>query len=351
MRIQNIKVPKISQREFWQRLKERKYENIEVIKMVERLLIEKRGYVFKMPRKNTPVILLLSGGLDSIVVWALLLNTYQYQVYPVFFRRVEKRYKREKKAINFFYRLLKKENSVNCQPPFEFPAVFISNNFEKETHKPEFLHRKHILDSLNLKTHTASYVGTSVLTYLYPFFATAYSRYLFEKQNLKIPYIFSAVTAIDGEEVPSQTFSALRTTMLDMCLATCDYSWQFTSFLFEKEIGHFARGEQVIKMGDGLKLPLEKTWSCFKSSRVQCGGAECRKCTYRKNHFKKAGVVDRTPYKDNMRIVGLKDSVSWHLERVKKHLEDKLGIRAGLKEFNGKNPMDIRSKIKIKLIN
>ena len=70
-------IPQISQKEFWQRLASRQYENIALIKTIEAFFKQKRGHVFKMPPSGTAVILLVSGGLDSTIIWEILLKYYR----------------------------------------------------------------------------------------------------------------------------------------------------------------------------------------------------------------------------------------------------------------------------------
>jgi len=78
-------------------------ENLEAIQTIENFFIKKRGYIFKMPSPKKPVILLLSGGLDSIISWALLMEIYQLVVHPLVRISPESgtELKRTKRAINF----------------------------------------------------------------------------------------------------------------------------------------------------------------------------------------------------------------------------------------------------------
>lgn len=295
----NLNIPKITKNKFLQNIKGRKFENYNIVKLIENYLLEKRGYIFQMPKPGSPVILLLSGGLDSTIIWAILLKKYKYLVYPIFFHRGEKRYKKEWESVQYFYKLFQKQYGPNCKEPLNLTTTLPPAELEIENTDPNAFHPMTLLETLDMKNYISPLISMGVLPYVYPFLATAYSRFLFFRHNIKIYHIFSAVLVGDGTEIPSQTFTALRSTMLDMCIATADYSWQFTSFALEKELGHYLEKWQLIKLGAQLKLPLEKTWSCYNHGTYQCG-SRCLTCYSRKMEFKKAGIHDKTIYENDL---------------------------------------------------
>jgi len=47
---------------------------------------------------------------------------------------------------------------------------------------------------------------------------------------------------------------------------------------------------QIIRLGRKLKVPYERTWSCYKGGRRPCG--VCDSCLLRRQGFQDAGVVD-----------------------------------------------------------
>lgn len=50
----------------------------------------------------------------------------------------------------------------------------------------------------------------------------------------------------------------------------------------------------IVKLGDRLGVPFEKTWSCYEGSDVHCG--LCGTCYERKEAFQLADVTDPTEY-------------------------------------------------------
>lgn len=51
---------------------------------------------------------------------------------------------------------------------------------------------------------------------------------------------------------------------------------------------------QIVKIGESLDLPYEKTWSCYRSGDIHCG--ECPACKLRRRAFIDAKVPDLTSY-------------------------------------------------------
>ena len=97
-------VKKVSDKDFKKLIKSRKYEDLTAIQTVEKFFLKKRGYIFKVPKPGTPVVLLVSGGIDSTVAWHYLTFVKKLDVYPVYLHRGTKRWKKEKKAVDYFTR-------------------------------------------------------------------------------------------------------------------------------------------------------------------------------------------------------------------------------------------------------
>lgn len=56
-----------------------------------------------------------------------------------------------------------------------------------------------------------------------------------------------------------------------------------------------------------LKVPLEKTYSCYAGTKLNCG--ECNNCVPRIEAFKRSGVTDLTPYDQDKKVRKLKQKV------------------------------------------
>ena len=51
---------------------------------------------------------------------------------------------------------------------------------------------------------------------------------------------------------------------------------------------------EIVKLGAGLGVPYQKTWSCYKGGELHCG--VCSSCRERKRAFTQSGVSDPTRY-------------------------------------------------------
>ena len=307
-----MKIPKIDKDEFLKRLKRRKYEDVELVRMIEDFFLEKRGYVFKMPKKGESVILLTSGGLDSTVSWAVLLNL-GFQVYPLFLRRHIKN-KTQEKSLDFFSSYFKKRFPKLFVPPTKWTAYTMPPEMGKVFRNGVYLHPQRLLEYLDLESGKIKPSLTRTLsTSICPFFGVLYAMYLRDHYNVAVKTILSGIVTEDGVINPPQSFTAQRAIMLDICIAAADFSWQYASFACEKELGHWLKKADLIRLGNSLGLPLEKTRSCNKNTRHHCG--RCLGCSYRKESFAKAGIKDPTQYGPKVSFKKLKLSLKSLLEK------------------------------------
>jgi 7-cyano-7-deazaguanine synthase len=80
-------------------------------------------------------------------------------------------------------------------------------------------------------------------------------------------------------------------------------SWEKCVELFNPKAGKFSvlsplsdkTKAEIISIGKSLEVPLERTWSCTQSSnKLHCG--ECDQCLHRKQSFSAAQSEDKTAY-------------------------------------------------------
>lgn len=284
------KLPTLSTKHILSIIKSRRFENAELIKQAEQFLTSQRPAVFILPKTHEPVILLVSGGLDSIIMWEVLLKEYQFKVYPLFLDKGEKRGSQEWSSVNFFSNYFKEKYPKLFVEPFKQTAYIPQPEIINELQTP--------FSSLDV-SNTDFPSGTTVNIFLgspgiVPFYAMTFARYLELKNNIRIRTLFSSVMAGDGEFCPSQTLTSLRLINLSMCAFTGDYSWQFTSIALEKELGHFLTKTQLLDQGMKYGLPVDKTWSCYQSLPLHCGS--CLACQSRRAAFAESNHIDSTRY-------------------------------------------------------
>lgn len=297
--MKTLKIPKITKTEFDRRLNLRTLENTDSIKMVEAFFLKKRGYVFKMPKPGTAVVLMLSGGLESTIIWGLLLKKYKLNVYPLFLYRGSKRKDQEKKSVSYFSKYFASKYPEIYHDPKQYSVNVPPPELEKEFKNPDiFFHPSRKLEHLDTSSNLSQIdYNYGILPFTLVFYGVAYANYLYDHHNIKCRTIFCGVASGDGNFVASQTFSALRASLYSACIATNTYDWQIAAPAFEKEIGHWLEKSDLIKLGHSIGLPLEHTWSCYRSGNLQCGD-NCLTCKFRRMSFEKARVKDKTHYEN-----------------------------------------------------
>lgn len=283
-----MKLLKKTQKEIQNILEERKLEDLDALKSVENFLKKKRGFIFNMPEKGGSVIMTVSGGLDSTILWGMLLEEYQLEVYPVFFRRGHKRIKREEDAVRFFSEYFQKK----------YPDTFRKPIFLNVPMPPKEIRwgiTGHSQEIANRETNQRK--GIPLYSGLLAFNAVEYAYYLQEEKGILIRSIFSSFVSSDGEALKYETLTAMRSVMQDICVLTGDVRWQYTSLALEKELGHFWDKDILIKWAYEKSYPVERMFSCISpvNYKIHCG--RCYFCQYRKKSFARAGVEDPTEYK------------------------------------------------------
>lgn len=277
-----------TKKEIQRLLEARKLEDVNALQTIETLLKEKRGYVFHMPKEGESVILTVSGGLDSTILWGMLLEKYKLQVYPVFFRRGHKRIRREEDAVRFFSQFFQKK----------YPQVFHRPRFLSVPMPPKEIRweiTEHSQEIANTETNQRK--GIPLYSGLLAFNAVEYAYFLQEENNILIRTIFSSFVSSDGESLKYETLTAMRSLMQDICILTDDERWQYTSLALEKELGHFWDKDVLIQWAFEREYPVERMFSCISpiNYKIHCG--RCYFCQYRKKSFARAGVQDPTEYK------------------------------------------------------
>ncbi|MCL4338897.1 7-cyano-7-deazaguanine synthase [Patescibacteria group bacterium] len=273
-------------------LKSRKLENMKLISYVEDFFRKERGYIFKMPNQGEQVILLFSGGLDTSIVAAILMEIYKLEIYPVFTRRGHPYQHAEEKAADYFTKFFQNRYPGQFHDLIKintsFPPTEIRWAYEKVENKP-------------INKNSNQLWGDYFYSNLLVTFGAQCAYFLQIIKNFKIRTIFTAYMKSDGEGKLDMTLTTMRGIMLGVCLVTHDMNWQITSLPLEKEIGFFYDKDYFIKWATKHNIPLEKTRSsCRAKSDQHCG--RCLICYIRQKSFKNAGIQDKTNYLNTSRL-------------------------------------------------
>lgn len=274
------------------------FDNPTVVKDLNKTFIKNRGYAFRMPKPGTPVLLIVSGGLDSTLLWFHLLHTYKLKVYPIFFQSSlfnKNNIPGERLAVSFFYHYFLKIFPQQVQP-----VSYVSHNlsFSLTSNK-----------NLSILTHNWKVALSNARisqnkqnsTYLvdYPtrfarFMLSAYEYGLsLQAKGIMVSNIFFGVVPEDATIGREPTLAVLRSLNLYLCLLLGDWSWQVAGPV-DKEHDFYFPKTKSIQIAIKHNLPIEKTWSCVRALPLHCGF--CNACRYRHASFIQTGIRDKTTY-------------------------------------------------------
>lgn len=267
-------------------------DKFEVVEKIENILRKERGYVFKMPKEGAPIIALMSGGLDTIVMISILLEEYKLNVYPVFFDRHLKNSLPAKRSIKYFTKYFTDKYPSRFHKPFIFDCKIPLEEISEDLENVQW----HCIDK-----KTGRQKGIPLQPSFYANHCLLYSKYLEEKEKIKIRNIFGAWYPDGSKRFIYESLTSFRSIMLGLCCQDNDFSWQFTSLPMEKELGFWFGKEEMVKIGTRHGISMEKSWTCFFDGGIdkrQCG--RCDACYHRKDAFNKAGIKENYKYRDEM---------------------------------------------------
>ncbi len=284
-------LPKRSSDEIRRLLSEKEpFEDLEILDQVETILKKKKGYIFKIPPKNSNVILLLSGGLDTVVLWDILMRKYELNVYPVFLRRGQIRMPIEEAAVDYFAKYY-----VSIHPNFFHSPMKLS------TFIPPLEIRWDITKFGTYPiNNTLDCRGIPMYSSLLVNYAVQYAYYLEIKYAIRARSIFCGVMPGDGMHLRYENLTAMRMNTFNILTLTGDPDWQFTSIAIEKELGYYLNKEDLIRYSNFYSIPIQYSFSCIKYSYYHCG--KCIYCQTKKKIFKNARVKDKTIYLDKAKF-------------------------------------------------
>lgn len=251
--------------------------------LLENVILKNRGFVSKWPSSKKAVFI-VSGGLDSIVTSARLIEEQSIEIFPLHIHRGQTNYIAENKAVDFFTKYFQKRYgqkmfhnpmkiSVNI-PPKEFKGDLLP--YTKEKGHPV---RDQLMHLLGVEYAVAASI----------------------KHSESIKTVYCAIMPEDY--FPHSTLEGLRANTINTCQNMKDWEWQITSpnidpILFDKPISKI----EEIKWAMQRNIPIERTISCNNASKstkfLPCG--DCSSCERRKQAFEKAGYPDPTKYFKNV---------------------------------------------------
>lgn len=271
------------------------HEDISLIRSTEKMIRSLRKDMFRLPKDGGSVVLLLSGGLDSVIAWEMLLGQYHLHVYPLVVSQglLDPQYG----AIRKFCRIFRKKYADRYHEPYGVRAPASHGNFHTKILNDAPPERLLQYFDLTNQTVKVPFWGANVFT---AYWGYMYLQYLTFTLPCPVNTIIYGATADDGLFIPSQTYAFMRLTMLMLMKFSANPAVQFGSVFYEESLHTFMTKADVLLYGHRALLPLSKTYSCDKRGIFHCG--TCLSCRSRRYCFDRAGVIDQTLYTDGESI-------------------------------------------------
>jgi 7-cyano-7-deazaguanine synthase in queuosine biosynthesis len=287
------------------------FEEHEILTNINSIFKKKKRKGFKIPSPGQSVVLLLSGGLDSIGLWFMLLNKYKLNVYPLYCYLENGENMKQRGAIAYFASLMSErfprlyhEPTMTIMPPgFSF--------------KDSRMDVKSSMSLVVSNLYRAQFGGIRAAiinnpTRIFDYTSQAISLVLKLKYTEKIDIntIFMGYIPEDGKATREPTLSVLRTMNLALSLILGDYHYQLMAPI-DKEGDFFFKKSDLLKYCIKNNVPMQYAWSCIEKEKIHCG--VCTSCRMRREAFKLSGYGDKTRY-----ALGIKDLPSFIRKAIKR---------------------------------
>jgi len=264
-------------------LEEKRQEDPTVLEKIEDILKMRRFNLIKMPRPGEVVVVIHSGGMDSTINIAILMEEFGLKVYPMFVNRGQTNIKYEKESVKYFEKYFEDK-----YPALYNKSLEIELNTPPKAYKDALRATKDLEDNLQSRQRIAFPSRNPILV-----LTAAEYAYSLQSKGIFPKTIF---TSFMKEDPPRHsTLTAVRMMNLLICQIMEDYMWQVIALPIEREFNNFYGKDRYLKWAVEHGLPVEKTRSCYKNQEKHCG--KCYPaCENRKKAFESAEVEDKTDY-------------------------------------------------------
>jgi len=270
------------------------FDDEDTLKQIDDIFHSKQTRSFELPGPNEPVVLLLSGGMDSLGLWFMLTHKYKLQVYPIIFYPNKSLNSGQWKAIAYMTNLISKRFPNQFHKPHK---IKLARGFSYSDIK---INEKELLSLIVRNLSTTDVAGTKAVvtnnpTRLFDYISKTigYIQKWKLQRNIDIKFIFIGFVPEDAEISRESTLSVIRSINLTLSLIFGDYSYRLFAPL-DKKNGFFYKKSDILRYAINNNVEIEKSWSCMKSGNIHCG--LCPSCKSRKLAFKHAGHRDKTRY-------------------------------------------------------
>lgn len=272
----------------------------------------------KLPTKGTKVLLLVSGGFDSIALWFYLINHYQYEVYPLYCVDKKNRRSNEEKAVDYYSKLLHERFPSNSHAVKKVP---INTKFTFRSTPMDKVNPLDILAAHLFLSDKGSIQNTLLSTpfRLLHYIIAAHNALMEAKYHngTDIQAIF--VGFVGNDKVTREsTLSVVMTINLFVSLVLGEYGYRFIAPI-DKSLKFYLTKEDLARYALRHDFDIYKTWSCDSGSPKQCGF--CISCSTRRQTFKNIDVTDQTPYTSSRALQSMRVLPKMMISAIKNRLD------------------------------
>jgi 7-cyano-7-deazaguanine synthase len=226
-------------------------------------------------KTNKKAIVLLSGGLDSLLTLAIAINESE-QVFPLHLNYGQMTQARELKAFNDILDYYKIENKLIVDIEY---LKKIGGSSLTDKNIPTV---KNIVENKNIPNSYVPFRNANILA-----IATSWAE-----------VISANAIYIGASEVDFSGYPDCRRFFFDAFEKAIDLGTKpDTKITIETPLINMFK-EDIVNEGIRLKIPFELSWSCYFENEIACG--VCESCELRLKGFKSAGIEDPIKYKQQI---------------------------------------------------
>jgi len=262
--------------------------------------LRNRKEIFKLPNKDSSVILLVSGGLDSILLWAYLILKYKLHVYPLYIASnlQSKQSIAQLESLFFYSDIYNKKYPKYHHDPYivQHNWLFSFSNFKKRdkysTHDLPLL-----VNNISHDDYYNSYAlgvsGTPSRWFVYSYYGYEYALKLRYLSHITVNDIIFGVLAEDQEFLSESSLATLKSINLSLCLTLQDFKWRVYG-ANDKSIDFYLSKKDLLLFARSASINAKYTRSCGNNTSIHCG--ECPSCYARIKAYQTLKIPDPTIY-------------------------------------------------------
>ena len=245
------------------------------VEMLNAIILSHRDYLFKKP-EGEHVVFVMSGGLDSTIGAAQIIEEWGCYIHPLFIRRHARATKYEEKALDLVADDYSKRYQGHFLEPkkldIEIPSVELKSGLTQER-----LYR----------------IGHTMRNVVLQSMGVQYATWLNDNEELDIRTVMFA--NVGNDFLPHSSIQAYRSMNILICTDQDDWNWQLSSPFIEPTLENrplFKADNISWALSRGI--PLQYTRTCINDCEVADG--TCGECLDRLKAFQEANAKDPINY-------------------------------------------------------